>query len=63
MVVETLFHYQGIGSLIFNAATDKDFPMLEGGVLVIGIVYMVATLVADIVYSLLNPRIRFRGAE
>ena len=37
--------------------------MLEAGVLVIGIVYMVATLVADILYSLLNPRIRYRGVE
>jgi peptide/nickel transport system permease protein len=63
VLVETLFHYQGIGSLIYNAATSKDFPMLEAGVLVIGIVYMVATLVADIIYSLLNPRIRHRGVE
>ena len=63
VVVETLFRYQGIGSLIVNAATAKDFPMLEAGVLVIGIVYMVATLVADIVYTLLNPRIRFQAAE
>ena len=54
----------GIGSLIYNAANDKDFPMLEAGVLVIGIVYMLATLVADIVFSLLNPRIRYwRRAE
>jgi peptide/nickel transport system permease protein len=63
VVVEFLFHYNGIGSLIFNAATGKDFPMLEAGVLVIGIVYMVATLTADIVYSLMNPRIRYRGVE
>jgi peptide/nickel transport system permease protein len=63
VVVETLFRYQGIGSLIFNAANAKDFPMLEAGVLVIGIVFMVATLIADIVYSLLNPRIRYRGVE
>ena len=63
VVVETLFRYQGVGSLIVNAATAKDFPMLEAGVLVIGIVYMVATLVADIVYTLLNPRLRFQAAE
>ena len=37
--------------------------MLEAGVLTIGIVYMVATLVADILYSLLNPRIRYGGVE
>ena len=44
VVVETLFNYQGIGKLIFTAAQNKDFPMLEAGVLTIGVVYMVATL-------------------
>ncbi|HEX4011098.1 MAG TPA: ABC transporter permease [Solirubrobacteraceae bacterium] len=63
VLVEVLFNYQGIGRLIYNAATDKDFPMLEAGVLVIGIVYMVATLIADVLYTLLNPRIRYRGVE
>jgi peptide/nickel transport system permease protein len=63
VLVETLFHYNGIGSLIFTAATQKDFPMLEAGVLVIGAVYMVATLVADILFTLLNPRIRYPGVE
>ena len=63
VVVETLFRYQGIGSLIAQAATNKDFPMLEAGVLTIGIVYMVVTLIADITFSLLNPRIRLRAAE
>ncbi len=63
VLVEVLFRYNGIGSLIYNAATNKDFPMLEAGILVIGIVYMLATLTADVFYSLLNPRIRYRGVE
>ncbi len=63
VVVETLFRYQGIGSLIAQAATNKDFPMLEAGVLTIGIVYMLVTLIADVTFSLLNPRIRLRAAE
>jgi len=63
VVVETLFTYQGIGLLIFHAAQQKDFSMLEAGVLTIGIVYMLATLVADIAYSLLNPRIRLGATE
>ena len=63
VVVEVLFHYQGIGSLIFTAARGKDFPMLEAGVLTIGIIYTIATLSADTLYSLLNPRIRFGSAE
>jgi peptide/nickel transport system permease protein len=63
VIVETLFNYQGIGNLIFKAATGKDFPMLEAGVLTIGVVYMVATLSADVLYTVLNPRLRLGGAE
>jgi peptide/nickel transport system permease protein len=61
VVVERLFNYQGIGNLIWTAANGKDFPMLEAGVLTIGIVYMVATLIADILYTALNPRLRPGG--
>ena len=63
VVVETLFRYQGIGSLVATAATNKDFPTLEAGVLTIGAVYMIVTLAADVVFSLLNPRIRLAAAE
>ena len=62
VVVETLFRYQGIGALIFSAARAKDFPMLQAGVLTIGIVYTVATLAADLLYTVLNPRIRLGAA-
>src|SRR6266581_1370973 len=63
VVVETLFNYQGIGNLIYKAAQGKDFPMLEAGVLTIGVVYMVATLIADGLYTVLNPRLRLGGGE
>jgi peptide/nickel transport system permease protein len=63
VVVEHLFNYQGIGNLIWTAANGKDFPMLEAGVLTIGVVYMVATLIADVLYTVLNPRLRLGGAE
>jgi peptide/nickel transport system permease protein len=58
VVVETLFNYQGIGNLIFKAAQAKDFPMLEAGILVIGVVYVLATLIADLLLIALNPRLR-----
>ena len=61
LVVEYLFHYNGIGSLTFKAAQAKDFPLLEATVLTIGVVYLVATLIADIAYTLLNPRLRIGG--
>lgn len=58
VVVERLFNYQGIGNLIYHAANAKDFPMLEAAVLTIGVVYMVATVGADLLTTWLNPRQR-----
>jgi peptide/nickel transport system permease protein len=63
VVIETLFNYPGMGRLIFTAATQKDFPLLQSSVLIVGIAVLVATLIADLLYSLLNPRIRYAGAE
>jgi peptide/nickel transport system permease protein len=63
VVIEKLFNYNGIGQRIYTAAVNKDFTMLQSGVLVIGLVYLSATLIADILYSLLNPRIRYAAAE
>lgn len=63
VVVEVLFNWHGIGQLLYLAATHKDFPMLEAGVLTVGAVYVLATIVADTTFSLLNPRIRYRGVE
>jgi len=63
VVIETLFNYPGMGRLIFTAANDKDFPLIAASVLIVGIVFLVATLLADIAYSLLNPRIRYAAAE
>jgi peptide/nickel transport system permease protein len=62
LVIETIFNYQGIGQALYRAAVKKDFPLLQSGVLVVGIVYLTATLLADIAYSVLNPRVRL-GSE
>jgi peptide/nickel transport system permease protein len=59
VVIEVIFNYQGIGRLLFEAVQAKDFPMLQSAVLVVGVIYLLATLVADLAYSLLNPRIRY----
>ncbi|MGH6894893.1 MAG: ABC transporter permease [Dongiaceae bacterium] len=63
VVIETLFHYQGIGGLIFTAASKKDFPMLQAGVLTVGAIFTLASLGADLLYALLNPRVRVGGRE
>jgi peptide/nickel transport system permease protein len=63
VIIELIFNYQGIGLTLARAATQKDIPVLQSGVLLIGIVYLVATLIADILYSVLNPRVRLEAAE
>jgi peptide/nickel transport system permease protein len=63
LIVEQLFNYQGVGLQIYQSAQQKDFTVLTSGVLVLGLVVLLVTLVADIAYGLLNPRIRFGTAE
>jgi peptide/nickel transport system permease protein len=63
VVIETLFHYQGVGGLIFTAASKKDFPTLQAGVITVGAIFTVASLTADLLYALLNPRIRVGGSS
>jgi peptide/nickel transport system permease protein len=58
IAVEKIFNYNGMGSTMLFAAQHKDLPMLTAGVIVIGIVYMIATLTADLIMAWMNPRIR-----
>jgi peptide/nickel transport system permease protein len=59
VVIEVIFNYQGIGRLLYQAVQAKDFPLLQSAILLVGIIYLLATLLADLAYSLLNPRIRY----
>jgi peptide/nickel transport system permease protein len=63
VAIEYLFNYQGLGLMVLQAAQLKDLTVLSAGVLVMGVVYLLVTLVADILFALLNPRIRFGAAE
>jgi peptide/nickel transport system permease protein len=56
VVVETLFRYQGIGSLILTAARGKDYPMMEAGILCVGAAYILSAIVADMLIAVLDPR-------
>jgi peptide/nickel transport system permease protein len=58
VVIETLFNYPGIGSLMLDAAKGHDVPVLEATVLVVALIYMLLNLTADLLYGVLNPRIR-----
>ena len=58
IAVEKIFNYNGMGQTMLFAAQQKDIPMLTAGAIVIGIVYMLATLAADMTIAWMNPRIR-----
>lgn len=61
-VVEFVFNWPGIGKLTLDAVNSRNFPMIQGGVLVAAIGFVLANFVVDVVYSVLDPRIR-RGAR
>ena len=58
LVIEQLFNYPGMGLLFWNAAQSSDFPVLLGCVLVISVATVVGTLIADIVQSVVDPRVK-----
>ncbi len=59
--LEFVFNYPGLGRLILDAARGADYPLLRGGVLTVAIIYMLATLTADLVIAWMNPRARLSG--
>lgn len=56
--VEKVFNYAGLGTMMLNAVAKKDIPVLQTAVLMVGIIYMVSTLLADLLIAALNPRVR-----
>ncbi|MBL1090801.1 MULTISPECIES: ABC transporter permease [Streptomyces] len=58
LVVESMFNYPGMGLLFWNAAQGSDFPVLLGVTLVVGVATVLGSLLADIAYAVLDPRIR-----
>ncbi len=56
--VEIIFNRPGLGSLIFDAISNRNYPIVQGGILVIVAIFVVANLLVDFAYALLDPRIR-----
>jgi peptide/nickel transport system permease protein len=61
VVTEQIFVIPGFGTLIVGAVFQRDFPMIQGAVLVAAAGYIVINLLVDVIYSVLNPRIRIAG--
>jgi ABC-type dipeptide/oligopeptide/nickel transport system permease component len=59
VVIETVFSRPGIGRLIVDAILNKDFPVIQGVVLVVAVSYVLVNLLVDLAYAMLDPRIRY----
>ena len=59
VVIETVFSRPGIGRLIVDGILNKDFPMVQGIVLVVALSYVLVNLIVDLTYAMLDPRIRY----
>ena len=59
LISEQVFNYPGMGLLYYNAAVARDYPVLLGVTLVVGVATVLGSLLADICYALLDPRVRY----
>jgi peptide/nickel transport system permease protein len=59
VLTETIFSWPGIGKWVYDAILGRDYPIVQGGTLLIAVVYVVANLLVDISYSFLDPRIHY----
>jgi peptide/nickel transport system permease protein len=58
VVIETIFAWPGVGRTLFEAIISRDFPVIQAGVLILGIAVVVINLLVDLMYRVLNPRVR-----
>jgi peptide/nickel transport system permease protein len=58
VVIETVFNIPGIGQLIINAITRRDFEVIQGSVLLIALSYVLINLLVDLLYGFIDPRVR-----
>jgi len=59
MIVESVFGWPGLGRLVINAVYTRDYPLVQGAVLIYALTYVVMNFTADLLYAVLNPKVRF----
>ena len=62
VIVETVFSWPGVGRLTVEAIQSRDYPLVQGCVLLIAVIYVVINLLTDLAYGLIDPRIRLSGS-
>ncbi len=63
MLTETVFAWPGIGKYVVDCILKSDFPVVQGAVLLIGVIFIVINLVVDVIYAYLDPRITYTKEE
>ena len=63
MLTETVFAWPGIGKFVVDSILRSDYPVVQGAVLLIGVIFVVINLIVDIVYAYLDPRISYAKEE
>ncbi len=58
VLTEKVFAWPGIGSWLVDAIKDRDYPVLQGGILFLAVIFVLVNLVVDVMYAVINPRIR-----
>ena len=61
ILTESIFSWPGMGTMIVNAITNRDYMLIQGVVLFFALVFVMVNLVVDIVYMLINPRVSYEG--
>lgn len=60
VLTETIFSWPGVGKYLYDAIGFRDYPVIQSGILVIAIMFVLVNLIVDILYSIIDPRIRYR---
>ena len=60
VVIESIFNWPGIGNLTLQAISQRDFPMIQGTVLITAVVFTLINFFVDLTYAALDPRVRLR---
>jgi ABC-type dipeptide/oligopeptide/nickel transport system permease component len=61
IVVENVFSLPGVGKLVVDAVSTRNYPVVQGGTLVIALLFILINLITDLLYTVLNPRIAYGG--
>ncbi len=60
VIIETFFSWPGLGKLIMDAITNRDYPLVQAGIFVTSSIFVLCNLGVDLLYGVIDPRIRYK---